>query len=323
MIHKLKENECQIIDISDRLGNDDIDFDDLVPDANIQDGDYQRIKELEKRRAEKIGMDSLPEEVFNQVLETCFKQGGYKGFRDALFFVTQANWGVRCSDARIIKRIDFLNEHNKFRESCLFSELKTGKPRTMYINDAIKMCVLMVTWNGDFSPLDWLIISDGGYKNYRKLKDPKTGKPLKINGDFQYELDENGNKILDPLSYSRIYNLISKKLVDDLGIQLKGRENCTNGKVRYATHSLRKLYSNKVEQLFQEMYGDMGQAHTAAMQFLNWDLNHSNLVTTSRYCGDFESIKKNIDMNMNLGYDVIKKYYNIEREKYLCSRSKH
>ena len=27
MIHKLKENECRVIDISDRLGNDDIDFD--------------------------------------------------------------------------------------------------------------------------------------------------------------------------------------------------------------------------------------------------------------------------------------------------------
>lgn len=317
MIHKLKENECQVIDISDRLGNDDIDFDDLVPDVNIQDGDYQRIKELEKRRAEKIGMDSLPEEVFNQMLETCFQQGGYKGFRNALFFVTQANWGVRCSDARIIKRIDFLNEHNKFRESCLFSELKTGKPRTMYINDAIKMCVLMVTWSKDFKPLDYLLRGS----NYKKVIDPRTGNVMRKDGHIVYELDWLGHKIPEPLSYPQIRKILSDKLVDDLGIQLKHHKNCEEGKFDYATHSLRKLYSNKVEQLFQEMFGEQGKAHTAAMEFLNWDLNHSSLSTTSRYCGDFESVKKEINMNMNLGYDVIKKYYEIEKEKYLRKRN--
>ena len=198
MIHKLKENECRVIDISDRLGNDDIDFDDLVPDVNIQDGDYQRIKELEKHRAEKIGMDSLPEEVFNQMLETCFQQGGYKGFRNALFFVTQANWGVRCSDARIIKRIDFLNEHNKFRESCLFSELKTGKPRTMYINDAISKLKLIVAdkrvgsanKNGD--------LRRGEDSDYRKKLNIKyvnpTNKTVFTNAD---RFDTDGNGALD------------------------------------------------------------------------------------------------------------------------------
>lgn len=323
MVHKLKENECNIIDISNRLGDDELDFNSLVPDIHIKDKDYETIKQLEKRRSEKVGMDCLPEQTFNEVLETCFKQGGYKGFRDALFFATQANWGVRCEDARIIKRIDFLNENNEFRESCLFSELKTGKPRTMYINDAIKMCVLMVIWNGNFEPLDWLIIGDSGNKNYRKIIVPETGKVLKINGDMQYELDENGNKIPEPLSYPRIYEIMTKKLVDDLGIQLKGRKMCKNGKVKYATHSLRKLYSTKVQQTFQEMYGDIGQAHTAAMEFLNWDLNHDSIATTSRYCGDFEAIKKELNMNMNLGIDVIRKYYYIEREKFLRSRSKH
>jgi hypothetical protein len=322
MLHKLKENECQIIDISSRLDGEE-DFDALVPDIHIKDEDYETIKNLERTRSEKIGMDFMPEEVFNQILETCFQQGGYKGFRDALLLVTQANWGVRIDDARIIKRIDFLNEHNKFRESCLFSELKTGKPRTMYINDAIKMCVLMVTWSGDFEPLDWLIVADWRNKNYRKVKDPITGKVLRNNGSYVYELDENGNRIVDPLSYSRIYEMLTNKLIIDLNIPLKGRKKCDGGKVRYATHSLRKLYSVKVEQLFQDIYGEMGQAHTAAMEFLNWDLNHSSISTTSRYCGDFESIKKEINMNMKLGYDVIKKYYNIEREKFLCSHSKH
>ena len=303
-----------VIDISYRF---DDDFDELIPETSISSDEVELVKELEKHRAEKIGMDVLPEEVFNQILETCFQQGNYKGFRDALFFVTQANWGVRASDARIIKRIDFLNENNKFRESCLFSEIKTGKPRTMYINDAIKMCVLMVIWSKQFQSLDYLLIGS----NYKKKIDTATGKVIKKDGHILYEYDCLGNKISEPLSYPQIRKILSDKLVDDLHIQLKNHKNCENGKVKYATHSLRKLYSCKVEQMFQELYGDMGQAHTAAMQFLNWNLNHSSLITTSRYCGDFETMKKTIDMKLNLGYKVIKKYYLIEREKYLATRS--
>lgn len=317
MLCKLQDESCHMIDISNRMPDNDLDFNSLIPDVHIKEKDYRKIKELERRRSERMGMDCLPEETFNQVLETCFKQGNYRGFRDALFFTAQANWGVRCEDARIIKRIDFINENGQFRESCLFSELKTGKPRTMYINDAIKMCVLMVTWSGNFEPLDWLIVSDWRNKNYRKVKDPETGNVLRRDGSYVYELDEDGNRIPEPLSYPQIYSIMTEKLVDDLGVQLKGRKGCKNGKFKYATHSIRKLYSSKVEQIFAESYRDSGKAHTAAMEYLNWDLNHSSISTTSRYCGDFEEIKKEINMNMNLGIDVIRKYYCMEREKYL------
>lgn len=312
--------ECNVIDITNRINtnrNTRESFNSLIPKANIPPEDYDEIKNLERNRAERKGTDSLPEETFNEVLETCFKQGDYIGFRNALIFTLQANWGVRCSDARIVKRIDFINESGNFRESCLFSEMKTGKPRTMYINESIMMCVLMVIWNRDIQPLDYLLIGS----NYKKKINPKTGKVLRINNVIQYEYDFFGNRIPEPLSYPQIRKILSDKLVDDLGIQLKNHKNCADGKYKYATHSLRKLYSNKVESLFQQMYGEEGRAHTAAMEFLNWDLNHSSMATTSRYCGDFEAIKKSINMNLNLGYDVIKKYYDIEKEKYLRSQN--
>lgn len=316
MIPKIKEElrECNVIDIRSRQRKS---FNDLIPEVEIPPEDYDIIKTLERNRSERKGKESLPEETFNEVLETCFKQGGYIGFRNALIFTLQANWGVRCSDARIVKKIDFINENGAFRESCLFSELKTGKPRTMYINESIIMCVLMVIWSKDFKPLDYLLRGS----NYKKVIDPRTGNVMRKDGHIVYELDWLGHKIPEPLSYPQIRKILSDKLVDDLGIQLKHHKNCEEGKFDYATHSLRKLYSNKVEQLFQEMFGEQGKAHTAAMEFLNWDLNHSSLSTTSRYCGDFESVKKEINMNMNLGYDVIKKYYEIEKEKYLRKRN--
>lgn len=80
------------------IDNNDI-LSGLIPQVDLDETspDYEKIKELERLRAESIGMQSLPEEVFNQVLETCFKQGGYRGFRDALYFTVQANWGVRLA----------------------------------------------------------------------------------------------------------------------------------------------------------------------------------------------------------------------------------
>lgn len=311
MMPVIKNSECNLIDITNRYQEQ---FDELIPDVEIPQEDYIEVKRLEKIRTERQGMDSLPEEIFNELLESCFRQNTYKGFRNALLFTLQANWGTRCSDTRIVKRIDFINENGKFRESCLFSELKTGKPRTMYINKAIRMCVLMVLWSRDIKPLDYLFVGS----NYKKKINPKTGKVLR--GEYNqiiYELDCFGNKIPEPLSYPQIREILSNKLINDLGIQLKNHKDCIDGESKYATHSLRKLYANKVEQLFQEIYGEEGKVKSAAMEFLHWDLNHSNISITSRYCGDFEAVKKEINMNMNLGYDVIKKYYEIEREKYI------
>ena len=317
MLNKLSE-KCNIIELNRKSLEKEFDFDSLIPTVDIAEDRINEIKEIEHLRSEKVGMDCLPEDVFNRVLETCFQQGGYTGFRDALYFVLQASWGVRWSDAIIVKRIDFINENGKFRDSCLFSELKTGKPRTMYITDTIKMCVLMVLWNGDFEPLDYLIVSDWRNKNYLKLKD-ENGKVVRCNGKQVYLLDENGNKIPQPLGYTRSRAIMIKKLVDDLGIQLKNVKNCPDGKLKIATHSLRKLYSKKVQQTFEEIYGADGQAHTAAMEFLNWDLNHSSIATTSRYCGDFENCKREINLNMRLGYDVISKYFETEKAKHITT----
>lgn len=287
----------------------------LIPhiELDTDSEDYLEIEELDKSLEEIPGMDTLPEETFNQVLETCFKEGGYKGFRNALYFTVQANWGVRVSDARMIKYIDFINKNGKFREYCLFSEIKTAKPRQFFINIAIKKCVLMVLWNGNFEPLDYLIRASGNYKNFRKAVDPKTGNVIRQNGKYVYLLDEKGEKIPEPLTPKSVREIMTAKLVDDLGIQLKRHKRCKDGKFKYATHSMRKLYSEKIEAAFAEK----GKSHMEAMKFLQWDLNHSNISTTTRYCGINSKIKKEIVMEMNLGLEVINKYFEIEIAKHL------
>lgn len=288
----------------------------LIPhiDLDTNSDEYAEIEELDRALEDIPGMEALPEETFNQVLESCFKQGSYAGFRNALYFTVQANWGIRVSDARMIKYIDFINVNGKFREYCLLSELKTDKSRQMFINEAVMKCVLMVIWNGDFEPLDYLIRASGNLKNYRKAIDPCTKKVIRKNGKYVYELDKNGDKIPEPLTTKSIREIMTEKLVDDLGIQLKRHKRCTGGKFKYATHSLRKLYSEKVEAAFYEK----GRTHTEAMKFLQWDLRHDSPLTTTRYCRANAKIKKEIVMEMNLGLDVINKYFELEKAKYLA-----
>lgn len=319
-------DQCNVIDISQLKRQTEIeeDFDSLIPSATVSDEITDFIREFERTRKEKIGKDSLPEEVFNQVLDRCFQRGDYKGLRDALYLVLQSNWGVRIGDCLGVRRCDFIDQNNRFREKMLVSEDKTDKPRTMYINDTIKMCVLMVVWTGIDDPRSYLLVSASRNKGWQKARD-ENGKVIRKNGKYVYLQDDNADRIIEPMRYKAAADMLKEKLVDDLGIELKNVvkevpksiKEQNELKLDIATHSLRKLYGEKVEQMFQKMYTESGIAHTAAMEFLNWDYNHSSVSITSRYCGDFEKIKKTINMNMKLGYSVVKKYFDIAKAERL------
>ena len=57
------------------------------------------------------------------------------------------------------------------------------------------------------------------------------------------------------------------------------------------------------------------------MRFVQWDLVHSSPEITARYCESYPETKKILVMKMNLGLEVINKYFEIEKAKYL-SRNK-
>ena len=250
MLTKLQE-QCNVIDVSQLRGQTEVvdDFDALIPSASVPVDAIDDIAEMEYNRREQIGKDALPEETFNQVLESCFKTGGYRGLRDATYLILQSNWGVRIGDCLEVKRFDFIDQNGQFRDKCLFHEQKTGKPRTMYINDTIKMCILMLLWTGKFNdPRSHLLVSDSPNKGYVKLRD-ENGKVKRINGKYAYATDADGNKIIEPVKYDAMAKMLQKRLVDDLGIELKNitREVPDDKKIQsqmklaIATHSLRKL----------------------------------------------------------------------------------
>lgn len=326
MLEKLK---CNHIDISVRdIPEDVIDFDSLIPESdNLSDDELAEIARVEEKQKAGQGTDSMPMSIYNGLLEYFLNK---RDFRTVLWLTLQANTGLRYSDICKFRKIDLLNEHNKFRESILQTERKTGKKRVNFINDAVKMAALMYLWdNPQIKPLDLLITANKsakrkGYEMETYIDKNGKEKALKVNGKFVYKLDEYGNKIPKALSRAQACKVLRDGLIYGLGVSIKNDGRTKNNDEAYltlASHSLRKAYSQAVIEQFVNMFdSDLAYAHAAAMEQLQYDLNHSSRAMSYHYIGDYVETKRKINMNMNLGIDVLREYFKVETINYLANK---
>lgn len=313
MLAELKNN------ITMSIGNsiNEIDFNDLIPTSNIKESDLDAIMECSELRNYSVGMDTLPEDTFNEILDYCLE---HRKFREAFWFTCMANFGIRYSDVCKFRRMDFIDENNNFRDRIFIQEKKTSKPRMCYVNNAVKMALLMHLWNGNFNYNDYLIYSEANRKGYETEMCPDNPrKALKVDGKIVYKLDSYGNKIPKPLTREREEQIMKKILIDELNIPLLNDiKTRANGNIKFCTHSIRKLYGNKIDEMFLHTYElNSMAAHSAAMSFLQWDYGHANGDCTTRYIKDYDRMKQKFNLQMNLGYDVLEKYFPIEKERYL------
>lgn len=302
--------KCNVFDISlnERTSYD---FDSFVPDA--EPCDYDVMMEYAQKQKESQGMDVLPLDLFNQMLENCLAR---KDYRSAFFLTAMANFGLRHSDVVKLRRIDLIDEHNRIRDRILIQEKKTSKQRIIFVNNAVKMALLLLLNNSNISPTDYLITSNANRKGYELEtyidQNGKT-KTLRVNGKYVYKLDENGNKIPKPLSRSQSENIMKNIIIDNLGYALKNDKRCKDdpdciGKI--CTHSIRKLYGWAVTEAFIKQFdSDIAYAHAAALSFLSQDYGHSSEAMTLHYSKDYDDIKRRINLSMNLGLNVLEKYF--------------
>lgn len=303
-----------VIDISQRYNSElpvDFDFDKCVPEVECPD--YDKMMELAAAQKESQGMDVLPLDLYNLMLENCLVR---KDYRSAFWLTAMSNFGLRYSDVVKMRRIDFIDEHNKIRDKILIQEKKTSKQRVLFVNKAVKMALLLLLWNSEILPTDFLIYSNGRRKGYEMetyiAADGKK-RAVRKNGKYVYKLDENGNKIPKPLSRAQSENIMKNIIVENLGVALKNDKRCRNnsdcvGKI--CTHSIRKLYGWAVTEAFITQFdSDIAYAHAAALSFLSQDYGHSSEAMTLHYSKDYEAIKKKIIMEMNLGLPILEKFF--------------
>ena len=313
--------ECKIINISDSNTQHSIDYNALLPTANIQMEDIPQMKALAQKQKERQGMDVLPLDLYEQMLENSLRNGD---FRTSFWLTAMSNFGLRYSDVVKLRRIDLVDEHNHIRDSVLLQEKKTSKQRVVFINDSVKMALLMLLWNGDFAPTDYLIVSKGrrmGYEVETYTAENGKQKAVRRNGRLVYKVDAFGRKIPKPLSRCQSEKIMKDIIVENLGYALKNDRRCIDTPdviYKISTHSIRKLYGKAVTDAFIRNFdSDLAYAHAAALSFLSQDFGHSSEAMTLHYSKDFEELKRQINMQMNLGIEVLRPYFEAEKEKFL------
>lgn len=320
-----EDNNCNVYDITNRhaMCYDDIDYDSLVPESESV-GEVEL--EYQQQHKDTQGMDVLPLDLYNDMLHHCLFK---KDYRSAFWLACMANTGLRYSDVIKFRKADFIDLNGKIRERILVQEKKTDKQRIIFVNKAIKESLLMLLWNEDIKPMDFLITSNANRKGYETetyIDGDGHKKALRKNGRIIYKLDENGNKIPKPLSRKQSENIMKKIIIESLGVNLKNDCRCKNepdAVNKICTHSIRKLYGKAITDNFIAQFDSNSMyAHTAAMRFLCQDYGHSSEAMTTRYSKDFDDIKESIVMNMNLGFEVIHSFFEEEMINYLSKKIK-
>ncbi len=299
--------KCQVIEIRPSGISTLYDFDSLIPQT--ENNNIEEVSQYAAKQKASQGMDILPIDLYNQMLENCLESGAY---RTAFWITAMANFGLRHSDVIQFRRIHLIDENNKFRDQILLHEKKTSRMRVVFVNRAVKMALLMHLWHSDIEPMDFLIASQGRRKGY-ELEIGADGKAKRDKGKYIYKLDEYGNKIPKPLSIDMSEKIMKNIIIDNIGLALKNDKRTKDdpdciGKI--CTHSLRKLYGWGIEQYFINQFdSSIANAHAAALQFLSLDYGHSSLAMTLHYSKDHENQKREIVTKMNLGLPILEKYF--------------
>jgi integrase len=108
------------------------DFDSLIPPV---ENDIEKAYEYAQTKKVTQGMDVLPLELYNSMLDSCLSRRDY---RSAFFITVMANLGLRHSDIVKLRRADFFDIYedgsSKLKDSIVIWEKKTRKQRVVFVN---------------------------------------------------------------------------------------------------------------------------------------------------------------------------------------------
>ena len=124
--------------------------------------------DMAKQVEDKIhkGMNNIPADIYNRMIEYSLNNGK---FRNAMFLICMANWGMRYSDVVRVRFGYLFDKNGQFKESFSLpnGEKKTSKQVVYYNNEATKTIISLYLnqhINRHKSRLDFLFVSEGGTK---------------------------------------------------------------------------------------------------------------------------------------------------------------
>lgn len=299
-------NGCRIIDIS-LNDSQPIDFDSLIPASILPEGqELEEIQDYESEMQDSSGADAFPEGVFNALIDKAISEGDT---RDALLYVVAANFGIRMSDCRKFRLLQFIDTAGHFRHRLYREEQKTGKNRVLFLNDAVKAAlILYLRDHKDKKLTDFPFISGKNWLKETYIDENGKKKTKRENGKYVYILDENGEKIPEPMEYDAIEKRLKKRL-KAISVPVAKTKKAKDGEFKLSTHSFRKTYGEKFTEVAMRMKSEGKLMFDADIQMLiTLDYMHSSSQTTLRYVKRFEKIKEAVCAETNIGISVLNKY---------------
>ena len=184
------------------------------------------------------GMDSIPLEIFNQLVEHRISSGN---LRDAMLLVCMANWGMRFSDVIRVRFCHIFNNNGeilkKFRIPS--GEQKTSKENIYYNNRATESIIkLYLRKNPDTTRLDYMFVNNSNNCKSRTLLDVETEEHFGKTISNLTKKEKDINKQLESLIKLYAENLINAEEFTQSKIRLQAEKeavqiklNDINGKI--------------------------------------------------------------------------------------------
>lgn len=253
---------------------------------------------------QKIGMHSIPTDIYNRMLEHLLQNGK---IRDVMILVCAANWGMRYSDLVRVRFCHLFDSYGNIKNSFSLpnGEKKTGKQNIYYNNDAVwKIISYYLSQPNTKKTLhDFLFVSESG-------NSPEI-KVTEIKGEESTNPELENIYVQVPLTYTAVTNLV-KTTLQNIGINTANRKDKSleqNSDLKLNVHSLRKMFAENFIRTGVKLHKrGLLQVDFEVFDLLQKKMMHTNFDSTLRYTEFAEEDWETISLNMNIGLEILNQY---------------
>lgn len=232
-----------------------------------------------KRRKGSVQPLRTQEEI-NAVAQYLMSKGRY-ALRNWMIFIFGICTGLRCSDIVCRQWKDVVDEYGNVRNAIFVTERKTGKKRTIQIDDRLYMalCDYVGAYRNKITP--------DGYMFASQKKDTPHVKVDTVREIVSEAIERSIN------DERRAYNqkIMEEGCVDPNGEVRRPKELVIGG-----SHSMRKTYAYNQYQTANKHADELGAYGQTPLTYVQTLLNHESARDTVRYL----DLNRELDTQMNM-----------------------
>lgn len=279
MANTVLENNCTCIELPFAPKQEE----EVEIKVTTKEKKHKRTAKTKKKISKQRSASWFREEDLNRILEYLFNNGKYM---KANLLVFGCNVGFRAGDIISLRVKDFLNDDGSIANFITIEEQKTGKLRTVWLNETVrKMLAYTINNTSDLEQDDFLFQSGERKKAFvEEISYDEFGDLDEFKTTFEQYDDNCCKRRIAPMSKKGITGFF-KDITRKFNIEGK-----------YSTHSMRQTFARHISIATEN----------ADLKYACESFGHSSMkVTLEHYNGvDTRELKERM-LNLNLGKQVI------------------